>query len=62
MGTLSYKMYLKNTGTFHKHILKEGSYLKQYIWMTTIYSGGSQALKYTGFGWLSSFKLVVPKH
>lgn len=54
-------MYLKSTGTFHKHILKEESYIKQYIWLTTIYSGGSQAFKYTGFGWLSSFKLVAPK-
>ena len=48
--------------TFHKHILKEVLYLKQYICMTTIYSGGSQALEYTGFRWLSSFKLVAPKH
>lgn len=51
-------MYLKSMGTFHKHILKEISYLKQYIWLTTIYSGGSQALKYTGFGWLPSIRII----
>jgi len=49
-------VYLKSISTFHKHILKEESYIKQYIWLTTIYSGGSQALKYTGSRWLSSFK------
>ena len=48
-------MYLKSTGTFHKHILKEGAYPKQCIWMTTIYSGGSQALN----RWLPSIRIIT---